>query len=205
MRKVYLLIVLALLMNSCRPLVNKVIFKVYGIKKPRVENAESIKKKAHKFGLDTNNIVTVHSDYFGRTLKGQSIPDAHIFDSSGRYIEYKKADTSCNAGLFSFIPELAKGKTYFKIDSPSLNLQLAKFRDLNGKTLKPLEAADYYVLIYWTVWTGRLNKDHVKIWEELAAANKNCKIKVIKVNLDLQEYWDKEKRDKIIKALQKKK
>jgi hypothetical protein len=58
-------------------------------------------------------------------------------------------------------------------------------------------------LIYWTVWAGKLNKDHVKIWEDQARNNKNCKVKVIKVNMDMQEYWDKTDRDMVIEAMKK--
>jgi hypothetical protein len=63
--------------------------------------------------------------------------------------------------------------------------------------------ADFYLLIYWNVWTGKLNKDHVKIWEDLARENKNCKIKVIKVNLDIQEYWEPKEKEMYRKAMRK--
>jgi len=41
------------------------------------------------------------------------------------------------------------------------------------------------------VWIGRLNKDHVKVWEADAKANMNCNIEIIKINMDIQEWWDK--------------
>jgi hypothetical protein len=73
----------------------------------------------------------------------------------------------------------------------------AKLRDVRGNAYKPLPPADFYILINWTVWTGKLNKDHVKVWEELARKNAAARIHVVKVNLDMQEYWDKKDRDKI--------
>ncbi len=196
-----LLLFSVFMLASCQP----ILMKMYGIKDPDIENEKSIIKKALKYNLDTSNIVTVNSTAFLHVLSEQSIPNAAIYDRTGKYIEYRQTDTSCNAGLFQFIPALNLNDTYNQPDSADLKTELNKYRDLKGNMLKYPEAADFYLLIYWTVWTGKLNKDHVKIWEDLARNNKNCTIKVIKVNLDVQEYWDKQERDKIIKAMSKKK
>jgi hypothetical protein len=176
---------------------------IYGIKKPDIENQESITKKALKFGLDTTNIVSVTSKDFPYVLKSTSIPNAAISDSNGKYIEYRQTDTSCNAGLFDFIPKLSLSGIYNKPDSSSLAEEWTKFRDLKGKEMTLPNNADFYLLIYWNVWTGKLNKDHVKIWEDLARENKNCKIKVIKVNLDIQEYWEPKEKEMYRKAMRK--
>jgi hypothetical protein len=198
------LIFVIALSTRCRP----VMLKLYGIKDPDIENRKTILKKAQKFGLDTTNIVTVKSAEFLKTLKeADGIPNAMVFDSSGSYIEYRATDTSCNAGLFGFIPDLKRDGVYNKTGKTSLIEELKKWNDLNGmpfdKTV--LKPADFYVLIYWNVWTGKLNKDHVKAWEILAKKNQQAHIEVIKVNMDFQEYWDKTQRDLIIERLTKKK
>jgi hypothetical protein len=184
---------------SCQPIMKA----IYGIKKPDIENQESITKKALKFGLDTTNIVSVTSKDFPYVLKSTSIPNAAIYDSKGKYIEYRQTDTSCNAGLFDFIPKLNVSGTYNKPDSTSLAEEWTKFRNLKGNEMSLPNNADFYLLIYWNVWTGKLNKDHVKIWEDLARENKNCKIKVIKVNLDIQEYWEPKEKEMYRKAMRK--
>ena len=188
-----------LALASCQPIMKA----IYGIKKPDIENQESITKKALKFGLDTTNIVSVTSKDFPYVLKSTSIPNAAIYDSNGKYIEYRQTDTSCNAGLFDFIPKLNLSGTYNKPDSSSLAEEWTKFRDLKGNTMSLPKNTDFYLLIYWNVWTGKLNKDHVKIWEDLARENKNCKIKVIKVNLDIQEYWEPKEKEMYRKAMRK--
>ncbi|NBR13505.1 MAG: hypothetical protein EBU01_02855 [Crocinitomicaceae bacterium] len=188
-----------LTLASCQPIMKA----IYGIKKPDIENQESITKKALKFGLDTTNIVSVTSKDFPYVLKSTSIPNAAIYDSNGKYIEYRQTDTSCNAGLFDFIPKLNLSGTYNKPDSSSLAEEWTKFRDLKGNEMTLPNNADFYLLIYWNVWTGKLNKDHVKIWEDLARENKNCKIKVIKVNLDIQEYWEPKEKEMYRKAMRK--
>lgn len=196
-----ILVFLLVFLAGCQPIIKK----LYGIKDPDVENEKSITKKALKYDLDSSNIVTVNSTDFLYVLNGQAIPDAAIYDRNGKYIEYRQSDTSCNAGLFQFIPALNLHDKYHQPDSAELKTELSKFRDLQGNILKSPENADFYLLIFWTVWTGKLNKDHVKIWEDQAVENKNCKIKVIKVNMDIQAYWEEQERSKIIKAMSKKK
>ena len=201
MKNIAIILFSTFLFLSCQPILKK----IYGIKDPEIESEKTILKAAKKYKLDSTNILTVNSKDFLYVLNGQSIPDAAIYDKNGKYIEYRQTDTSCNAGLFQFIPSLNLTDLYNQPDSSDLKSELKKYKDLKGNDLKTLESADFYVIIYWAVWTGKLNKDHVKIWEDLAKENKNAKIKVLKVNLDLQSWWDKQERDEIIKILSKKK
>jgi hypothetical protein len=195
------LILPILLLQSC----STIMMKMYGMKNPEVENEQSIKKRALKYGLDTTNIVTVYSPDIAAKLSGRGIPNASIYDRNGKYIEYRQTDTSCNAGLFQFIPELDPANSYHMPDSANLNVELAKFRNMKGGVLSEVEKADFYVLINWAVWTGKLNKDHVKIWEDLAKNNKHAKVKVIKVNLDMQEYWGVANSEKVVVRINNKK
>jgi len=201
MKKALLLLASLLTFASC----NKLMLRFYNIKDPEVETRKTIVKSATRYRLDTSNIVTVNSADFLHVMKGKAIPDAAIYDKSGKYIEYRKTDTSCNAGLFEFIPSLNLSGTYNQPGGATLDEELEKCRDLNSNTLAPRETADFYVLIYWTVWTGKLNKDHVKVWEDLAKNNKNCNVKVIKVNLDLQAYWNPKETEGISSAMGHKK
>ncbi|WP_341904911.1 hypothetical protein [Fluviicola taffensis] len=194
MKKSFPFIAVFFFLMSCNP----IMMKIYGIKDPELENERTIKKRALKYELDTTNIVTVNSSDYLKMMKSKAIPDAAIFDSQGKYIEYRQTDTSCNAGLFQFIPDLNTDASYHKPDSANLQTEWVKFRDLKGNKLKNADPADFYVFIYWAVWTGKLNKDHVKIWEDLAKNNKNCKIKVVKVNMDFQEYWDASDKEKLV-------
>jgi hypothetical protein len=200
MKKMILFLLPILFLSGCKT----ILYITYGIKKPRVEDAATIKEKALKFGIDTTAIVTVDAKDFMGIFKGLGIPDAAIFDSAGNYIEYRATDTSCTAGLFGFIPGLNLKTHYNETHKTTLQAELQKFRDLNGHSIKSPGEADFYVLIYWAVWTGRLNKNHVKVWQDLAKENKNCSIKVIEVNLDLQSYWDAPERDAIIKSIENK-
>ena len=181
--------------------------KSYGIKNPDVENEKSIIKSAKKYNLDTTNIVTVNSSDFLQTFKNaDGIPNAALYDSNGNYIEYRNFDTSCNAGLFDFIPKLKLDTIYKKPQKDNLQTELVKFRSLKGEKIinHLVEGIDFYILLFSTVWTGKLNKDHIKIWEDLAINNKNCRIKLINVNLDIQEYWDPKERAVVMSKMRKK-
>ncbi len=201
MKPLLLLMFSFLLLQSCKT----IMMKMYGIKNPGVENEQTIKKGALKYHLDTTNIVTTADQKVAADFSAYGIPNAAIYDRNRKYIEYRQTDTSCNAGLFQFIPDLNPANSYNKPDSTDLKGEWAKFRDLKGKALGEVEKADFYVLIYWAVWTGKLNKDHVKIWEDLAKNNKNCKVKVIKVNLDFQQYWGVKDREKVVVRMNDKK
>jgi hypothetical protein len=107
--------------------------------------------------------------------------------------------------LFGFIPNLRTDGKYNRTGKTTLATELQKLRTLKGQPLQNgVEGkADFYLLIYWTAYAGRLNKDHVKAWQDLAAQNTKARIKVLEVNLDIQQYWPKEERDAITKRTAK--
>jgi hypothetical protein len=198
-KKSLVLLCCSLLLSSCTFL----IYKAYGIKNPGIENEKSLTKFLRKKHLRTDNYVTIKPEHFLLTLKGKGIPDADFFDANGDYLEYRATDSSCNAGVFGFIPTLGTSTVFRKTGLKSLQKEWDKFLSPTGKVLPALPTADFYMFIYWTAWSGRLNKDHVKVWEDSALAHTKAKIHIIKVNMDLQEYWDEKERQKIIDILNK--
>ncbi|OJV54053.1 MAG: hypothetical protein BGO31_11850 [Bacteroidetes bacterium 43-16] len=185
---------------SCKPL----MLKMYHIKKPAVESKVSILKTALRYGLDTTDMYTVAAKDFLGTFSARPLPDILVFDSAGNYIEYRNADTYCNGVLFDFIPSLHPEGIYPKAGTTTLQEEMKKLRDIDGHELSTaLEKADFYLLIYWTVWMGKLNKDQVKVWEQLARQNKKSNIKVLKVNLDIQQSWAPETRANLVQSMRK--
>jgi hypothetical protein len=201
MKKIVFIIFLSIYICGCQP----IMMKMYGIKDPDIENEKTVVKKKLKYGLDTANIFTVSINDFLGVLNGQSIPDGAIYDRDGKYIEYRQTDTSCNAGLFKFISDLNLTNKYNQPEHLTFYQEFEKFRDLRGNYPNKIEPADFYLLVYWTIWTGKLNKNHVKTWEDLARKNNNCKIKVIKINLDIQKYWGEKECEKMVQAMSKNK
>ena len=192
-------LVVYLLLKSAVPILKFTM----GIHDPRVENEASILSTALKYKLDTAGIVTVSPDqYQGIMSAFNGVPEGLVFDKRGNYIAYKKDSLACNAGLFGFIPALDKNVIYKAGAGETLASRMSALRDVRGNPLAATlidPGADYYILISWTAFTGSLNKDHVKVWEGLAAANRKAKIQVIKVNLDIQQWWPQPIRDSLFR------
>lgn len=202
MKRIPFMLTALLLLTSCKPL----MLKMYQIKDPGVESKTSILKTAMRYGIDTADILTVRPEDYLATLSAQPMPDIAVFDNEGAYIEYRSTDTSCNSGLFDFIPALRLEGNYKKTGKMNLQQELNKLRDINGNILSaPIEKADFYLLLYWSVWLGKLNKDHVQVWERLAKQNRHCTIKVLKVNLDIQESWPPATKEQLVQMMDKKK
>ena len=200
MKRIFFLPAALLLFISCKPL----LLKMYHIKQPAVENRSSILKSAQRYGLDTAGIYTVSAKDFPATFSGRPLPDILVFDSSGNYIDYRDTGNYCNGVLLDFIPSLHPEGAYSKTGKTTLQEELEKLRDLNGQEISaPLAKADFYLLVYWSVWLGKMNRNQVKVWEELARQNKKSNIKVLKVNLDLQESWPPETRTALLQSMRK--
>jgi len=181
---------------------------IYEIHDPAVENSQTILKAAQKYKLNTEALVVVAPQHFQSMLKAYnaSIPDALILDRQGNYITYRITPQACNANLFSFIPALEKDGRYTITGKTDLQEEMRKFRDLKGNELGYTflnPHADYYVFISWATFIGKLNKDHVKVWEDLASGNLKANIQVINVNMDVQQWWPHEAQDSLLKMHKK--
>lgn len=196
-RKMLPLVIVSLILLAFFPSCKTFILKsLYGIKKPKVESERSILKYASKKGLLQDNIFTLNQDDWTWAVQNisfaKSIPDIMVFDKNGNLLKYRE-ESQCNAKAFSFLLSLTK-ESKFEYDSLLTMKDLTiKLKDLKGNiaSFTINDSTDYYVFIFWAVWIGRLNKDHVKEWETDAHNNNNCSIKVVKVNMDKQEWWDK--------------
>jgi hypothetical protein len=176
---------------------------IWGIHRPVVEDKSSIILSAQKYGLDIRNITTVRPDAHQPLLQQfqRSLPEAIIFNNRGQHILYKVGDSDCNASLFQFIPALNKDSVYKYASKADLEQTVSYLRDLNGNPLPPdyLDVtADFYIFISWADFTGKLNRDNVKKWQDLAVNNPNARIQVIEVNFDVQKWWPEEAQHRIL-------
>lgn len=192
MRKL-LLFTTVILLSSC----NTITKIAYGIKDPQIENEKSIIEYAEKVNLKTNNIYTYDFNSFIKNIKGKSIPDVFIFNKNKDYIPYGDV-YACNASSFDFIEKLNKNGNYSPSDKISWTQITNGLTDLKGNETQGLmgNKSDFYVFIVWTKYTGKLNKNHVKIWEQQAINNKTANLQVIKINMDFQEFWGEENLNK---------
>jgi len=171
---------------SCQP----VLKTAYGIKKPKLETDNSIKKYLVKNKVDTSKVY-VFKDYFafakasGKNL--MEVPDAVFFNATGNLVRYKKETETCNARVDDFISEMEN----FSNQPDDPNIKLDEFLEmLSGKPID--EAADVKVFITWTVYAGRLNKTKAFEWIRLIekAKARGVNANWYLVNCDFQKSWN---------------
>lgn len=197
MKQVFLFLILCICLSSC----SGIMKAAYGIKKPKVENAQSIQRALGKFELNETNNYTYDFDGFKRnvTILKNGIPEVMIFSKTGRFIPYGD-EYACNAAAFKIIETLNPNNAYDVNPELTLSKMLNGLTDLSGNPIRKSmhEDTDFTVLLFWTVYSGRLNKDHVKVWEDQALTNKQADIRVLKINMDFQEHWGEENLEKIM-------
>ncbi|MCC6726826.1 MAG: hypothetical protein IT258_20150 [Saprospiraceae bacterium] len=173
---------------GCTP----VLKMLYGIKPPKIENKETLTEYMVKLKMEQQNVYALTFDEFKPSLKHikNSVPDVLIFNSQGEYIPYGD-EYACNAHAFDFIEKLNRNSVYTtsdKLDMATISKGLCNLD--GGMVEEPISKnIDFYVFIYWAKWAGKLNKDHVLVWEKQAIENRNANIKVITVNVDSQAFW----------------
>jgi hypothetical protein len=183
------IVLLAISLTGC----SSIMKAMYGIKKPKVENEASIMKWLKKDGMTSENVVALSYSGFKSTLTAikNKMPEVFIFNENGEYIPYGD-EWACNAHAFNFIESLNDTTNYVTGDKMKLDDEITLMRNLKGETLNsPIKTAetDFYVLIFCAKYAGKLNKNHAEVWEQQALNNKNAQIKVVKVDMDLQEFW----------------
>lgn len=177
-----------LILTSCTSIAKK----IYGIKNPKIETKEAVIKYANSINMNSQNIVFLKDKNKYNLILAEfqkSIPEAVLFDANGNRITYKKSSQDCNAGLFATIPELTSNSKLEIQKGVNLNEFTENLIDFNNNKIENLPKADFYLFVDWAKFMGKLNKDHVKVWEELAQKNKNVKIAFYKVNMDFLDTW----------------
>lgn len=173
---------------------------LYGIKKPKVENKKTLTEYMMKLKMQQQNVYALSFEEFKPSLKRikNSIPEVLIFNSQGKYIPYGD-EYACNAHAFDFIEKLNRNSVYTISDNLNMATISKGLCNLDGvQVVEPIsENTDFYVFIYWAKWAGKLNKDHVVVWEKQALENQHANIKLITVNVDSQVFWGSENLKKV--------
>ena len=77
-------------------------------------------------------------------------------------------------------------------DFPLNNLPFGLY-SLKGDSLgSPKLDVSFHIFIFWAKFAGKLNKNHVKVWDNQATNNTKTSIRVYKINMDFQEHWGEE-------------
>lgn len=185
MRHLLILILSILLLSSCNPIIKL----MYGIKNPATETEESTVRYLERVGMQTNNIYALTENNYYTVASEIKIPSFYLFDANGNQII---VDEDCGALKTDFISNLNKDKTYNTTQTIKLEDIISNLVYLDGKPATKFRnnEIDYYLVIYWAQFIGRINKKSPAKWENAAFENENVSISVIKINMDFRDFWE---------------
>jgi hypothetical protein len=189
MKKIKLLsILLILVVASC----TKMFMYSYGIRNPKIENENTIIKylKSNDLDISNNYALKDTSALYSFMKTGIGAPEIQFFDKNGYLMKYKD-DKKCNGQNDSLISFLDP-QNVVKIDS-SLNVftYLNQIRTLKGESvnMSKFSNQDYYLIIYWAKWLGKMNRNKIYDWENSLRMKNNLKIVTIKLTTDYMDFW----------------
>ncbi len=126
--------------------------------------------------------IKVFSNY--SATERLAVPEAYFFNKDGFLLKNKNKGISCGATIKD-LTKIMKSK----ID---INQQLSTwFEELTFLGTQPSleETYDIYVLINWAIFLDSNNQTSFN-WYQSLKENKVLKVKVVLVNLDVQESWN---------------
>lgn len=178
-----LLLVIITTLSSC----TKLMMIAYDIHQPEPKSKLEVLNYFNKKKMATENILFIRSENDWLKLGNYGI-ELICFDKNNNFYWYK--DTSqCNAPAFSYCENICDTPIPKNRINPNFKLDslLSMTEDYSGNS-PTISDADYTVVIGCGRFCGKLNIDHVKVWEE-ALKKSNCKIKIYKLCLDPLKQW----------------
>jgi hypothetical protein len=191
MRKPCFMLLLILFLEftalSCKPM-----YRVFlGIKKPKVENYQSVRKIFTKYYKNTPGNVFVAKDsisFFKIWKKITSYPKTQLFDKNG-FLIVTQDSGYCHAKAQEFVINLNKD-SHYKIDSSfNLNEILDLITPVVAGTAISFVDFNFVLVGFWSVSIGRGNKNVYEVFSELSK-HSELKILYLFINLDLMEEWN---------------
>ena len=176
-----------------------IILKIAGFRVPKIENKQSIFSFLKKIGQDTNDVYAMDTTLM-KNLRNQCFKPGmskgfrpiqiRVYDSLGRPIMQW---ASCEGFLktlktFDSIPP----KNHNSLNTTiNLNEDLSRYYTLEGIQAKiiPPSNQNYYFIVYFGKYFPRLTKESFSQVEKYKKQNPTLKIKVYKINVDVQEFW----------------
>lgn len=188
MKKIILLVLISGTLSSCQFLITT----LYGVKKPRYEKEEAIRKRQLQlFGDTLTGLVIKAASY--EKLNGGGLPEVYIFDRTGKQLSYINPEKpGCNAPAAEFLSNLDPHLQYpvsseFMLDSFALMLNEP---DCGKSFVLQKDSSDYYIFMTWAIWTGRkIYDEETQVWIKHLSSNQKGRFRIYLINLDLQECW----------------
>ncbi len=183
----FLLLVLA--WSACQP----VMFFLYGIKKPRPVPDSKIIKKALDIGIDTAQLYTIKKDQYYSVLQAiGTLPNIRIYDANGLHYKYWESPDECKAGAAEFLKNLRRDADSKALNDSAFYRLPLELETLHGKAFAQStlsQDAEFYVIVYWGTFLGKLNREYLESWMKESRENRNVNIHLIYVSCDMRKAW----------------
>jgi hypothetical protein len=171
---------------SCKP----ILLKINGVTKPRFETRESIKSYMSANSIDQGDGLFTGKDstqFFQLLNMIISLPSVDFYNKQGELIDYSKnGDCTGQAEIFA---DRLTPDTLYKVDSSyNFNDVKEKVISIDKKSKLSLDNADFTVLIYWSNYLGKMNRNVMKV-KRILQDNKKIKTKIYLINMDFQREW----------------
>jgi hypothetical protein len=164
--------------------------KYYGIKSPRLEDKASVNKFLNSKKIDTTRVLYFRSlrDFaVASQNKYLAIPNAYFFNADGNWVPYMKSAKDCNASVDDFILDLHR----FDKEAANEQISLPMMTSLLTGADK-IKSSEITVLMTFTKFAGRLNREKAFEWVRLleAAKSRGLPVNYYLVNCDYQKSWN---------------
>ena len=197
--KHYLLILLSAILlesTSCK----SIIVNMAGLRIPKVEDKASIFKMLKTLHQDTNDVYTIDSLVFEKFRKERFKPNwANGFRPVQiRVYDHEGIPVMQWALCEGFLKDL---RTFDSVPpkninglNTSLKLQddLSQYFTLTGKPAKIIaqKGFDYYIIVYFAKYFPKWSKESFRQVKNYLNKHKELKIKIYKINVDVQKFWN---------------
>lgn len=175
----------------------------YGVKKPKVESVNSIRKYINKNNKSSINYELIFFESinslqnFGDNFGKSFIPDAFFFNTKGEYVKYEKNATECNAYVDDFILDLQN----IDLQDSNSRITLSLIRELlvtesNTKIVFPKETI--IIILSFAKYIGKVNHSHSFTWiNTLNKVNNEggLNLKIYMLDADLMNFWGIKNKD----------
>jgi hypothetical protein len=187
-----------LAITSCK----SIVASMAGLRIPKVENKESVFQMLKKMHQDTNDVYTIDSSLFEKLKKEPFKPN---WSKGFRPVQIRVYN---NEGLpvmqWAICEGLLKDLKPFDSVPPrninglntSLILQedLSQYFTIDGLPAKIVveKGFDYYIMVYFARYFPKWSKESFRQVRTYINNHKELKIKVYKINVDVQKFWNME-------------
>jgi hypothetical protein len=189
------ILILVFLCSSCK----WALMSISGFREPAVESKESVYEFLHSLNQDTSDVYVLDTNLF-QELRQESFKPG--MSKSFRPVQIRVYDrkgmpvmqwASCEGSLkelktFDTVPPRNHNGLNTRL---SLQQDLLRYFSIYGRPAYAVaeENCDYSILVYFAKYFPRLSRESFSQVDKYRKKHPELKVKVYKINVDVQQFW----------------